>query len=269
MPADSSGCRSHSTSPATCEPSRSSLRSFHGALAQRRDRVARQPVHTMPVDRWSRQRLCSAAVGAALARARLLGARHPLVRVMDDIRARVSRRSCWASSAASPTAALAGVAEARAAARRRSLVEVALACAWCSQRRQARPPPRPHHRRPGGSAAAPVARERERLLDRATARAGTRSRHCATRQRTPSCGDVTSPVPATRDRRGGARPRRDRAIAPVRGRGYAAVAMAERLLSRHDSPLYEEDAERLRVQLRRVRFLLDAAVTERRTDRRR
>ena len=32
--------------------------------------------------------------------------------------------------------------------------------------------------------------------------------------------------------------------------------MTERLLSRHDSPLYEEDAERLRVQLRRCQFLL-------------
>lgn len=38
--------------------------------------------------------------------------------------------------------------------------------------------------------------------------------------------------------------------------GAAGVAMAERLLSRHDSPLYGENAERLCVELRRCRFLL-------------
>ena len=53
-----------------------------------------------------------------------------------------------------------------------------------------------------------------------------------------------------------------RSDASVRG-----VALSERLLSGHDSPLYGDDADRLREELRRVRFLLDAAVTERRTDR--
>jgi hypothetical protein len=53
-----------------------------------------------------------------------------------------------------------------------------------------------------------------------------------------------------------------RTDASVRG-----IALSERLLSGHDSPLYGDDADRLREELRRVRFLLDAAVTERRTDR--
>ena len=51
-----------------------------------------------------------------------------------------------------------------------------------------------------------------------------------------------------------------RSDASVRG-----VALSERLLSGHDSPLYGDDADRLREELRRVRFLLDAAVTERRS----
>jgi hypothetical protein len=47
------------------------------------------------------------------------------------------------------------------------------------------------------------------------------------------------------------------------------VALSERLLSGHDSPLYADHAHRLREQLRRIRFLLDAdaspAATERGT----
>jgi hypothetical protein len=46
--------------------------------------------------------------------------------------------------------------------------------------------------------------------------------------------------------------------ASVRG-----VALSERLLSGHDSPLYGNDADRLREQLRRIRFLLDARGTDR------
>jgi hypothetical protein len=38
--------------------------------------------------------------------------------------------------------------------------------------------------------------------------------------------------------------------------GTAGIAMAERLLSRHDSPLYDENDQRLRVELRRCQFLL-------------
>jgi hypothetical protein len=191
----------------------------------------------------------------------LLGSQHPLVRVMDDIRAKVKQAMVLMSIiAASATAALAGVADARAALAAAMAVEVALACALAALAAAKRDhlldiivEGREHLPLP------PVARERERLLD---------SRHRA---------QLSHSLEALRDEaehpglhRPSDRPLyRRRVIAAVapdlaetarsllcEDAGSAGIAMTERLLSRHDSPLYEENAERLRVQLRRCQFLL-------------
>ena len=104
-----------------------------------------------------------------------------------------------------------------------------------------------------------VACERRRLLDRRhrvrLARALDALREEAA---TPSSGarHVSALQPAChRHRRAGARrncPGAAASDASVRG-----VALSERLLSGHDSPLYGNDADRLREQLRCIRFLLD------------
>jgi hypothetical protein len=117
-----------------------------------------------------------------------------------------------------------------------------------------------------------VARERRRLLDR---------RH---RVRLARALDALRDEAATSLVRGSSRlPLYDRRVvaavvpelrpaAQALRRGDASVrgvALSERLLSGHDSPLYGGDADRLREELRRIRFLLEAdaspAATERGT----
>jgi hypothetical protein len=191
----------------------------------------------------------------------LLGAQHPLVRVMDDIRARVTQALVLMSIiAASATAALAGVTDARAALAAAMAVEAALVCALVALAGAKRDhlldliiEGREHLPLP------PVARERERLLD---------PRHRARLSHSLEALRHEAEHPGLH--RPSDRPLyRRRVIAAVapdlvetarslrcEDAGSAGIAMAERLLSRHDSPLYDENGERLRVELRRCRFLL-------------
>lgn len=191
----------------------------------------------------------------------LLGAEHPLVRVMDDMRVRLEQAMVLMSIiAASAAAALIGVADARAALAAAIVVEVALACAVAVlaaakrdrvldliiEGRQDLP-------------LAPVARGRQRLLD---------PRHRARLSRSLEAlrHEAEHPVLRRPSDRPLYRRRVIAAVAPdlletarslrCEHVGSAGIAMAERLLSREDSPLYGENAERLRVQLRRCQFLL-------------
>jgi hypothetical protein len=180
---------------------------------------------------------------------------------MDDIRARAKQAMVLMSIiAASATAALAGVADARASLAAAIAVEIALGCALAGLAAAKRDhlldliiEGREH------LPLAPVARERERLLD---------SRHRA--QLSDSLEalrhDVEHPVLHRPSNCPLYRPQVIAAVASELAEtarslrcsdaGSAGIAMAERLLSRHDSPLYDDNAERLRVQLRRCRFLL-------------
>ena len=191
----------------------------------------------------------------------LLGAQHPLVRVMDDIRARVKQAMVLMGIiAAAATAALAGVADARAALAAAVAVQVALVCALAALAAAKRDhlldliiEGREHLPLP------PVTRERERLLD-------SRYRAQLSHSLEALRREAEHPVLHRPSDRPLYRRRVIAAVAPdlvetarslrSENAGSAGVAMAERLLSRHDSPLYDESAERLRVQLRRCQFLL-------------
>ena len=191
----------------------------------------------------------------------VLGAQHPLVRVMADIRARVKQAMVLlAIIAASATATLAGVAEARATLAAALAVEAALACALAALSAAKRDhlldliiEGREH------LPLAPVARERERLLD-------SRHRVRLSHSLEALCREAEHPVLRRPSDRPLYRRRVIAAVAPdlvetarslrCEDPGSAGIAMTERLLSRHDSPLYDENAERLRVQLRRCQFLL-------------
>ena len=201
----------------------------------------------------------------------LLGAGHPLVHAIDDMRVRGEQSVVVATMvAASLSAVLAGVSEARAAVVAALVAQIAVT--W-------RLVLRASARRDivldlivDGREALPlrsVARERRRLLDRRhrvlLARALDALREEAAiplvrRSSLPlySRRVVAAVAPELEETAQALR----RTDASVRG-----IALSERLLSGHDSPLYGDDADRLREELRRVRFLLDAAVTERRTDR--
>jgi GTP:adenosylcobinamide-phosphate guanylyltransferase len=191
----------------------------------------------------------------------LLGTQHPLVRVMDDIRARVRQATVvTAIIAASATAALAGVADARAALVAAVAVEVALVCVLAALAAAKRDhlldliiEGREHLPLPQ------VARERERLLDSRYRTQLSQSLEALHHEAEHPILHRPSDLPLYR--RGVIA-----AVAPdlvetarsLRNEhaGSAGVALAERLLNGHDSPLYDENAERLRVQLRRCRFLL-------------
>lgn len=191
----------------------------------------------------------------------LLGAQHPLVRVMDDIRARVKQAMVVTGIiAATATATLAGVADARAAVLAAVAVEVALVCALAALAAAKRDhlvdliiEGREHLPLPQ------LARERERLLD---SRYRTQLSHSLEALRY----EAEHPILHRPSDRPLYRRRVIAAVAPdlvetarslrSENAGSAGIALAERLLSGHDSPLYDEDAERLRVQLQRCRFLL-------------
>ena len=199
----------------------------------------------------------------------LLGARHPLVHVTNDIRVMAEQSIVVTTMlAAGLSAVLAGVSEAGAVVVAALLVQVAVT--WrlvltASARRDI-----VLDLIVDGREALPlrsVARERRRLLDRRhrvlLARALDALREEAAiplmrRSSLPlySRRVVAAVAPELEETAQALR----RSDARVRG-----VALSERLLSGHDSPLYGDDADRLREELRRVRFLLDATVTERRS----
>jgi hypothetical protein len=196
----------------------------------------------------------------------LLGARHPLVHVVDDIRVLGEQSTVVATMlAAALSAALAGVSEARAAVAAALVVLVAVACRLLIRMSVERDLvldlivegrddlPLPS-----------VARERRRLLDRGCrvqlAGALDALREEATTplaQRSPRlplyCRRVVAGVAPELEGTAQALRRSD---AGVRG-----IALSERLLTGHDSPLYADDADRLREELGRVRFLLRAPAT--------
>jgi hypothetical protein len=213
---------------------------------------------------------------AQCSRARdLLGTGHPLVHVTDDMRVMGEQSMAVVTLlAASLSAVLAGVSEARAFLAAAFAVQVAMT--W---RLVLRASARRDHVLDliaEGREDLPlrsVARERRRLRDPGhrvrLARALDALRDEATTplvrrsSRLPLyCRRVVATVAPELEATAQALRRRD---ASVRG-----VALSERLLSGYDSPLYADDADRLREQLRRIQFLLDAAgsqpVTERGTD---
>lgn len=199
----------------------------------------------------------------------LLGAGHPLVHVADDRRVMGEQTIVVAVLlAASLSAVLAGVSEARAVVA--AAIAVQLAVAWRLVLR--------------------ASAERDLVLDlvvegrgdlplRSVARGRRRLRDPGRRARLARALDALRDEAATPLVRRSSLPLYSRrvvaAVAPeleetaqVLRRSDASVrgvALSERLLSGHDSPLYGDDADRLREELRRVRFLLDAAVTERRS----
>ena len=194
----------------------------------------------------------------------LLGPEHPLLRVVDDMRTRRTQAGVVLGLfAASAAAALAGVSAARPVLAAAALVQVALACslALLSAGRRDRALDLIIEGGPD-LALAPVARERARLVDPRRRAELSHSldglRREAAQRRLRGVSDrplyvgrviaaVAADIAETAHRLRSA----DAAL--------AGVAMAERLLTRHDSPLYGESAEVLRVELRRCRFLLAAS----------
>ena len=193
----------------------------------------------------------------------LLGAGHPLVRVADDRRAMGEQTVVVAVLlAASLSALLAGVSEARALVV--AAVAVQLVVTWRLVLRASTEHDLVLDLVVEGRGDLPlrsVARGRRRLRD-----PGHRTRlACALdalrdeaatplEHRSPRlplyCRRVVVAVAPELDHIAQALRRGD---ASVRG-----VALGERLLSGHDSPLYADDVDRLRDELGRIRFLLDA-----------
>ena len=191
----------------------------------------------------------------------LLGARHPLVHVVDDMRVMGEQSIVVAMMlAASLSALLAGVSEARAAVAAALAVQVAVA--WRLVLRASAKRDLVLDLIVDGREDLPlrsVACERRRLLDGrhrvrlARALDALREEAATPLVRRSSrlalySRRVIAIVAPELDETAQALRRRD---ASVRG-----VALSERLLSGHDSPLYANDADRLREELRRVRFLL-------------
>ena len=178
----------------------------------------------------------------------LLGAEHPLVRVMDDLHARLEQAmALMGIIAAGAAAALTGVADTRAALAAATVVEIVLVCALgvlavakrdrildlIIEGRESLALP-------------PIAHERERLLD---------PHHRAQLAHSLEALRDEAEHPVLRPPSGRPLYRR-RVIAAVardlletarslrcEHAGSAGVAITERLLSRHDSPLYGENAE--------------------------
>jgi hypothetical protein len=202
----------------------------------------------------------------------LLGARHPLVHVVDDIRVMTEQSIVVTTMlAAGLSAVLAGVSEAGAAVVAAFLVQVAVT--WrlvlrVSARRDL--------------VLDLIAEGREDLPLRSVARERRRLRDPGRRVRLARVLDAVreeaTTTPVLRSSRLPLYCRRVvAAVAPELegtaqalrrdGASVRGVALSERLLTGHDSPLYGNDADRLREQLRCIRFLLASpAVTERGTD---
>ena len=193
----------------------------------------------------------------------LLGPGHPLVQVADDRRVMGEQTIVVAVLlAASLSAVLAGVSEARAVVV--AAVAVGLAVTWrlvlrASAERDLvldlvvegrgdlplRSVARGRRRLQDPGHRARLARALDALRDEAATPLVRRS------SRLPLyCRRVVVAVGPELDNVARALRRRN---ASVRG-----VALSERLLSGHDSPLYADDVDRLRDELGRIRFLLDA-----------
>jgi len=188
---------------------------------------------------------------------------------MDDMHARRKQANAVMSIIlGSAAAALTGVADTRAALAAATVVEVALACALTALAGSRRD--RVLDLMIEGQeelALAAVARERQRLRDphyRARLSHGLESLlHEAEHPvlRPPS----TRPLYRRRVIAAAARELLETARSlRCEHAGTAGIAMTERLLSRHYSPLYGENAELLRVELRRCQFLLahDSGTTD-------
>ena len=216
--------------------------------------------HRFARDRTSVSDSVGGRIMESTARA-LLGAQHPLVRVMDDMHARLEQAIALMSIiAAGAAAALTGVADTRAALAAATVVEVVLVCSlWML-----------------------AVAKRDRILDlivegreNLTAPFGRARTKAAPRSALPSAVVALARDAAPRGGAPGAAPTlhrplyRRRVIAAASRElletaralrcehpGAAGVAMAERLLSRPDSPLYGESGDQLSVELRRCRFLL-------------
>jgi hypothetical protein len=226
------------------------------------------PMIEPPTASWEWQRRArsasSTASGSARARA-LLGAEHPLLRVMDRMRTRSAQAGMvMVVIAASGAAALGGVLAARPVVVAAVVVEVAIACSLGMLGAERRD--RVLDLIIDGRERLPlaiVARERQRLVD---------PRHRA--QLSQSFEALGREAQHPRLRRPSDRPLfRRQVVAAVaqdltetarglrsNGAALSGVAMAERLLTRPDSPLYGDSAQLLRADLRRCRFLLTSGV---------
>ena len=205
----------------------------------------------------------------------LLGAQHPLVRVMDDMHARLEQAIALMSIiAAGAAAALTGVADTRAALAAATVVEIVLVCSLWMLAVAKRDrildlivEGRENLTLPS------VARERKRLLDPRHRARLSRSLETLRHEAERPVLHPPSHRPLYRRRVIAAASRElletARALRCEHA-GAAGVAMAERLLSRPDSPLYGESGAQLSVELRQCRFLLahgpataDRVLTER------
>ena len=193
----------------------------------------------------------------------LVRTRDPLAHVVDDVRVTQEQSIVVVTLlAASLAALLAGVSQARAAVAAAVVVQIALT--W---RLVLRASAKRDHVLDlivdgrGDLAVRSVARERRRLLD---------SRHRIRLARSLDAVRDEATTPLVR-RPSGLPLYRRRVVAIVapeledtartlrrEDAGLRGIALSERLLSGHDSPLYADDADRLREELRRIRFLLEA-----------
>jgi hypothetical protein len=191
----------------------------------------------------------------------LLGAEHPLVRVMDAMHARLEQAIALMTIVAAGVAgALTGVADTRAALAAATQVEVVVVCALVVLVGAKRDHVLDLIIEGRGDLELPaVAHERKRLLDPRYRAQLSRSLEALRDEAEHPMLHSPSTYPLHRRRVIAAAAHE---LVETAGSlrcdhaGVAGVAMAERLLGQGDSPLYGENAERLGVELRRCRFLL-------------
>jgi hypothetical protein len=220
----------------------------------------------MPVQPWVRSAPVLGRRRAQSSRARdLLGVRHPLVHVVDDMRVmREQSIAVITLLAASVSALLAGVSQAFAAAVLVAAVVVQCALTWRLVTRASAKRDHVLDLIAEGREDLPlrsVARERRRLLDHRHRIRLARSLDELREEAATPVLRRPSGLPLYRRRVVAAVARELAQTAQALRRSDASlcgIAMSERLLSGHDSPLYADDADRLREELNRIRFLLEA-----------